>query len=65
MSIALQDRTARLLDLPPQRLGPLQERASQNGPGGSSVSTDRGRGTFHRIRRGSRPLPRETRSIHA
>jgi hypothetical protein len=58
MSTTLLDRTARLLDLPPQQLGPLQEKGSHGEPRGFTVLTDRGKGTFHRDRRGGPSLHR-------
>ena len=57
MAITLEERTARLLDLPPQPLGPQPQRESLGDSRGLSVYTDRGRGSFPQDRRGVLPLP--------
>jgi hypothetical protein len=53
MSTTLRDPTARLLDYPPQLLGPLQQREQRGDQRRSTALTDRGRGEFRRNRRGA------------
>jgi hypothetical protein len=60
MSITLLDRTARLLDLPPQPLGPQSQRESLGDARGLNIYTDRGRGKFQRNHRGG---PRSSQDL--
>jgi hypothetical protein len=50
MSTTLRDPTARLLDLPPQALGPPSQKDASDDPRRSTLYTDRGRGEFRRRR---------------